>query len=177
MAPFDCTMRMTTSDAGSPSDWMMTFDCSSYDNQEGIEAPRYGSSFPLVRTADARAAPVRMLIPTMKSKCGCLGCVPETTQSNWITGSTSDLACMWPASLQFGLNADVTPRHRRVVQQSVLLDLRGPVTTLPEGSRVRRVLRQLLVRELPVADHPSRSRQLFVVTPAQGPSISKMDRH
>ena len=46
MAPFDCTMRMTTSDAGSPPDWMMTFECPSSDNHERIDETMYGSSLP-----------------------------------------------------------------------------------------------------------------------------------
>ena len=66
MAPFDCTMRMTISDAGSPSNWMMTFECPSSDNHERIDETMYGSSLPLIRTADAQAAPVLMSVPTMK---------------------------------------------------------------------------------------------------------------
>ena len=60
---------MTTSDAGSPSDWKMTFECPSSDNHERIEATQYGSSLPLSETADAQAAPVLLSVPTMKSKC------------------------------------------------------------------------------------------------------------
>ena len=78
MAPFDCTMRMTISDASSPSDWMMTFECPSSDNHERIDETMYGSSQPLIKTADAQAAPVLMSVPTMKSKCGCPCCVPAT---------------------------------------------------------------------------------------------------
>ena len=78
MAPFDCTMRMTISDAGSPSDWMMTSECPSSDNHERIDETLYGSSLPLIKTADAQAALVLMSVPTMKSKCGCPCCVPAT---------------------------------------------------------------------------------------------------
>ena len=60
MAPFDCTMRMTTSDAGSPSDWMMTFECPSSDNHKRIDETMYGSSLPLTKTADAQAAPTHV---------------------------------------------------------------------------------------------------------------------
>ena len=45
--------------------------------------------------------------------------------------------------------------------------LEVPITTLPEGSRVRCVLRQLLVRELHGVEHASRFRHLFVMTPLQ----------
>ena len=37
MEPFDCTMRTTTSDAGSTSDWMMTSERPSSDNHERID--------------------------------------------------------------------------------------------------------------------------------------------
>ena len=53
MTPFDCTMRMTTSDAGAPSDWMMTIECPSSDNHERSEETMYGSSLPLIKTVDA----------------------------------------------------------------------------------------------------------------------------
>ena len=76
LALFDCTMRMTTSDADSPSDRMMTFECPSSDNHERIDETMYGSSLPLINTADAQAAPVLMSVPTVKSKCGCPRCVP-----------------------------------------------------------------------------------------------------
>ena len=66
MAHFDCAMRMTTSDAGSPSDWMMTFECPSSDNRERIEETMYGPSLPLIKSVDAQAAPLFM----SKSKCG-----------------------------------------------------------------------------------------------------------
>ena len=37
MALLDCTMRMTTSDAGSPSGWMLIFECPSSDNHKRID--------------------------------------------------------------------------------------------------------------------------------------------
>ena len=71
-------MRMTTSDVGSASDLMMTFECPSSDNHERIDETMYGSSLPLIKTADAQAALAPMSVPTMKSKCGCPWCVPAT---------------------------------------------------------------------------------------------------
>ena len=65
MTPFDCTMRMTTSDAGAPSDWMMTIECPSSDNHERSEETMYGSSLPLIKTVDAQAAPGPMSVPTV----------------------------------------------------------------------------------------------------------------
>ena len=78
MAPFDCAMRMSNSDAGSPSDWMMTFECPSSDNHERIDETMYGPSLPMIKAADAQDVPVLMSVPTMKSKCGCPSCVPAT---------------------------------------------------------------------------------------------------
>ena len=69
MAPFVCTMRMTTSDAGSPSDLMMTFGWPSSDNHERIDETMFGS-LPLIKTVDAQAAPVLMSVSIMKSRCG-----------------------------------------------------------------------------------------------------------
>ena len=51
MAHLDCTMRMTTSDAGSPSDWMMTFECPSSDNHERIDETMYGSLLAFVQNS------------------------------------------------------------------------------------------------------------------------------
>ena len=64
MAPFDCTMRMTTSDGGSPSDRMMTFECLSSDNHERIDETLFGSYLPLIETVDAQAVRVLMSVPT-----------------------------------------------------------------------------------------------------------------
>ena len=59
-APFACTMRMSSSDAGSPSDRMTTFACPSSEYHEKLVAMRYRSSLPVFGTADAHAAPVLM---------------------------------------------------------------------------------------------------------------------
>ena len=68
---FGCTMRMTTSDAASPSDRIKTLGCPNSDNHERIDETMYGSSLRLTKTVDAQAAPVLMSVPIMKSKCGC----------------------------------------------------------------------------------------------------------
>ena len=68
MAPFACTMGMTSSDDGSPSDWLITFECRSSDIHERIEGRMYGSPQSLVKTVDAQAAPVLMSVPIMNSK-------------------------------------------------------------------------------------------------------------
>ena len=72
MTPFDRTMRMTTSDAGSPLDWMLTFECPSCDNHERIDETMSGSSLLCIKTVNVDAAHVLMSVPTVKSNCGCL---------------------------------------------------------------------------------------------------------
>ena len=121
LQPFDCTMRMATSDAGSPSVWMMTFECPNSDKHERIDETTYGSSLPLIKTVDAQAAPGLMSVPTMKSKCGCPWCVKHSKDFR------SCLSVEVVTALR--LDAEIEPWHRRVMQQVVFLDLVLPWVT------------------------------------------------
>ena len=78
---FDCTMRMTTSDADSLFDCVTTFECPSSDNHWRIDEAMYGS-LPLTKTADTQTALVLMSVPIIRSKCGCLCCGPAIEYSN-----------------------------------------------------------------------------------------------
>ena len=86
----------------------MIFECPNSDNHGRIEATKYGSSFPLISTADAHVAPGLTSTATMRSKCGSPDRVPTTAKSDWDTGSTFDLACVWQASLPFLLDMQMS---------------------------------------------------------------------
>ena len=103
---FDCTMRMTISHAGSPSDWKTTIECQSSDNEKRIEAMRHGPSLPLIRTADdAKLRTVLMSTP-IQSECG----VPDVFQQQSQEGASMSQVCgkrpwLW--------DTNVAPWHRR----------------------------------------------------------------
>ena len=64
---FERILRITTSDADSPYDCTMTFECSSSDNHERIDETMYGSLL-LTETADSQRAPVLTSVPIIRSR-------------------------------------------------------------------------------------------------------------
>ena len=102
---------------------MMTFEWPSSDNHERIDETVYGSSLPLIKKVDAQAAPVLMSAPNHEVVMWLsLMCTSNrvTELSHWkdirSRLSVETVSALW-------LDADVMPRHRRVMQQVVFLDL------------------------------------------------------
>ena len=168
IAPFDCNMRITASDAGSPSD-CRTFECSNSDNHERFDETMYGSPLPLIKNGGCPSGACAHVcsdheVEVWLSLLRAGYCVIKLNHwKDFRSCPSMKVISVFLTEYRYrtmasrgratGCVSQCRPYYAHVVL----------VAMLPEGSQVRCILHLLLVQKLLGAVNPSRSLHLFVV--------------